>query len=94
MDLQTEITRLTRETTEIKQSIRELNNNISSIEKNETYIKNSKNIQDKIRIPRNEYYDVINKDWELHRLYKSLDKLETRLDVKNKKLEKYNKKDT
>lgn len=89
MDLQTEINRLTKDTTEIQQSIRELNNNISTIEKNTTYIKNSKNIENKIRIPRNEYYDVINKDWELYRLYKSLNKLENKLNVKNVKLIKY-----
>jgi hypothetical protein len=89
MDLQTEINRLTKDTTEIQQSIRELNNNISTIEKNTTYIKNSKNIENKIRIPRNEYYDVINKDWELYYLYKSLNKLENKLNVKNVKLNKY-----
>ena len=89
LDLQTEINRLTQQTTEINESIRQLKNDISAIEKNPTYIKNTKNLKDNIRITKQEYYDVKNKDWELRSLYRNLDKLEDKLSFKNVKLNKY-----
>lgn len=89
LDLQTEINRLTQQTTEINETIRQLKNDISAIEKNPTYIKNTKNLKDNIRITKEEYYDVKNKDWELRSLYRNLDKLEDKLNVKNVKLNKY-----
>ena len=45
LDLQTEINRLTQQTTEINETIRQLKNDISAIEKNPTYIKNTKNLK-------------------------------------------------